>query len=83
MDRGASKTLQKGAKAMSLKHKVCINIAHPSGNLNPIIESGTRQIRKRLLNFLFGEKVNVFVLTPGDSVETVEIREIKGGEIHE
>lgn len=80
MDRGVNKTLQKGAKAMSLKHKVCINIAHPSGNPNPVIESGTMQLRKRLLNFLFGEKVNVLVLTPGDSVETVEIRELKGGE---
>lgn len=83
MDRGVNKNPQKGEKAMSLKHKVCINIAHPSGNHNPIVESGTRQIRKRLLNFLFGEKVNVLVLTPGDSVETVEIRELKGGESRE
>jgi hypothetical protein len=65
---------------MSLKHKVCINIAHPSGNSTHVIKSGTIQIRKRLLNFLFGEEVNVLVLTPGDSVETVEIRELKGGE---
>lgn len=83
MDRWVNKTLQKGAKAMSLKHKVCINIAHPSGNPNPVIESSTTQIRKRLLNFLFGEKVNVLVLTPGDTVETVEIRELKGGESRE
>lgn len=62
---------------MSLKHKVCINIAHPSGSHNPVIKSGTMQLRKRLLDFLFGEKVNVLVLTPGDSVETVEIRELK------
>ncbi|ANP70899.1 hypothetical protein GTH52_00925 [Clostridium tyrobutyricum] len=68
---------------MSLKHKVCINIAQPSGNPNPVIESCTKQIRKRLLNFLFGEKVNVLVLTPGDSVETVEIHELKGGESRE
>jgi hypothetical protein len=83
MDRGVNKILQKGAKAMSLKHKVCINIAHPSGNSTPVIKSGTVQLRKRLLNFLFGEKVNVLVLTPGDSVETVEIRELKGGESRE
>ncbi|AQR89202.1 hypothetical protein [Clostridium saccharobutylicum] len=68
---------------MSLKHKVCINIAHPSGKSTPIINSDTVQLRKRLLNFLFGEKVNVLVLTPGDSVETVEIRELKGGESRE
>jgi len=68
---------------MSLKHKVCINIAHPSGNPTPIIKSGTMQLRKRLLDFLLGEEVNVLVLTPGDSVETVEIRELKGGESFE
>lgn len=65
---------------MNLKHKVFINITHPSGNPSPVIKSGTMQIRKRFLNFLFGEKVNVLVLSPGDSVETVEIRELKGGE---
>ncbi len=68
---------------MSLKHKVTINIAHPSGNPKPVVESGTRQLRKRLLNFLLGEKMNVIVLTPGDSVESVEIREVKGGERYE
>lgn len=68
---------------MSLKHKVSINIVHPTVNPKPVVESGTRQLRKRLLNFLFGEKMNVLVLTSGDSVETVEIREVKGGESHE
>ena len=41
--------------------------------------SGTVQIRKRLLDFLFGQQVNVLVLSPGDSVQTVEIRELKEG----
>lgn len=68
---------------MRLKHKVCISITQPGGKSTPIIKSGSMQIRKRLLNFLFGEKVNLLVLTPGDTVETVEIREIKGGEGHE
>lgn len=62
-----------------MKHKVCINIAKPGGTLTPVIRSGTVQIRKRLLNFLFGQQVNVLVLSPGDSVQTVEIRELKEG----
>ena len=37
------------------------------------------QIRKRLLDFLFGKQVNVIVLSPGDTVQTVEIRELKEG----
>lgn len=62
-----------------MKHKVCINIAKPGGTPTPVVRSGTVQIRKRLLDFLFGQQVNVLVLSPGDSVQTVEIRELKEG----
>ena len=41
------------------------------------------QIRKRILDFLFGQQVNVLVLSPGDSVQTVEIHELKEGENHD
>lgn len=62
-----------------MKHKVCINIAKPGGTPTLVVRSGTVQIRKRLLDFLFGQQVNVLVLSPGDSVQTVEIRELKEG----
>ena len=62
-----------------MKHKVCINIAKPDGIPTPVVRSGTVQIRKRLLDFLFGQQVNVLVLSPGDTVQTVEIRELKEG----
>jgi hypothetical protein len=64
---------------MSLKHKVCISVSRPSAK-SEIIRSGSRTIRSKLLNLLLGEKVGVFVVTPGRSVETVEIREVVGGE---
>ena len=35
-------------------------------------------MRARLLNFLFGEKVGVIILTPGETVENVEIKETGG-----
>lgn len=69
---------------MGLRHKVCINVTHPDGTNKPVIRSGTKQIRSKLLNLLFGEKVGVFVITPGDTVETVEIKEIReGGSVNE
>ena len=69
---------------MGIKHKVCINIAEKDGTSSPVIRSGTMQIRKKLLDFIFGQQVNVLVLSPGDSVQTVEIRELKeGGNTHE
>jgi len=64
---------------MSLKHKVCINISRKNADPEPIMRGGQKTIRSRLLNFLFGEKVGVFVLTPGQSVELVEIRELPEG----
>ena len=57
-----------------VKHKISINIAKASG---------TMQIRRRILDFLFGQQVNVLVLSPSDSVQTVEIHELKGGENHD
>ncbi|WP_296557504.1 hypothetical protein [uncultured Acetobacterium sp.] len=68
---------------MSLKHKVSISIAQQDGRESSVIKSGSVQVRNKLLKFLFGEKVNVLVLTPGDSVETVEIHQIGGGKGHE
>jgi hypothetical protein len=36
--------------------------------------AGEKTIRSRLFNFLFGEKVGVFVLTPGRTVESRQPR---------
>ena len=50
---------------MKLKHKIKINIAD-------------RSIPKKLLTFLFGEFCEVLVLTPGESVQGIEIKEMRG-----
>ncbi|WP_418790939.1 hypothetical protein [Phosphitispora sp. TUW77] len=56
----------------------------PGGIRRPVLKSGSRTLRSKLLDLLFGEKMGVIVITPGDSVETVEIKEIKeGGTEHE
>ena len=64
---------------MGIKHKVCISIAEKDGASSQVIRSGTKKIRRKLLDFLFGKQVSVLVLSPGDSVQTVEIRELKKG----
>ena len=69
---------------MSLKHKVTINVAKPNGEKSSVIQSTRKTIRTRMLDFLFGKKASLLVITPGDSVETVEIKEInEGGVGHE
>ena len=62
-----------------LKHKICINVGAVGEPQTPILRSGQKTIRSKLLDFLLGEKVGVFVLTPGRSVEVVEIRELSRG----
>lgn len=65
-----------------LKHKVCINVGGTNGCNVPVLRGGQRTIRSRLVNFLLGGEIGVFVLTPGRSVELVEIRQLpnqKGG----
>ena len=63
-----------------LKHKVRITV----GMENPVIQSGQMTMRSRVLNFLLGANTGVFLLTPGKSVETVEIMELpEGGAIHD
>ncbi|ROR28129.1 hypothetical protein EDD66_10567 [Mobilisporobacter senegalensis] len=69
---------------MSLKHKVTINVAKQGNERDQVIQSSRKTIRSRMLDLLFGKKVSLLVITPGDSVETVEIKEIKeGGVVHE
>lgn len=68
---------------MGIKHKISINIAKPGGSPVPVVRSGTIQIRKKLIDFIFGQQVSVLVLSPGDSVQTVEIHAMKGGVNHD
>ena len=63
---------------MKLKHKVRINIADKNSIKQEVLESTSRRIPKRLLPFLFGDFCEVLVLTPGETVLGIEIREMWG-----
>ena len=64
---------------MRLKHKVRINVTDGNGHKQEVLQSEHRSIPKRLLTFLFGEFSEVLVLTPGESVEGIEIKGMRGG----
>lgn len=64
---------------MKLKHTVRINIADKNGNKQEILQSEHRSIPKKLLTFLFGDFCEVLVLTPGETVQGIEIKEMRGG----
>lgn len=66
---------------MSLKHKVEISIANGIKKKS-VLKSEVKHIPYRILTALFGEFTEVLVLTPGQSVEAVEIHELKGGSLN-
>lgn len=64
------------------KHTVKINVANRKGEKQTVLTSTRLSIPKRLLRFLFGDFCQVLVLTPGETVEGIEINEKRkdGGE---
>ena len=58
-----------------LKHCVRINVCDEHGGKHPVLRSGTTRLPYRLLKWLFGDFCEVMVLTPGKTVDEVEIRE--------
>lgn len=67
-----------------MRHKVSINVADCSGRKTEVVHGSRVRLPKRLLKLLFGDFCEVFVLTLGQTVESVEIHELRqGGAGHE
>lgn len=63
---------------MAFKHRIRINVTDDKSKTK-ILEGANRRLPLRLLRFLFGEFTTVYLLSPGESVESVEVHEVKGG----
>lgn len=63
---------------MALKHRIRINVTDEKSRTR-VLEGADRRLPVRLLRMLFGEFSTVYLLSPGQSVESVEIHEVKGG----
>lgn len=59
------------------KHTVKINIVNRHGEKNNVLSTTRVSIPRRILRFLFGDFCQVLVLTPGETVEGIEINEIR------
>lgn len=64
---------------MKLKHKVCINVTDPKGYKQTVLKGGIRTIPRRILTFFLGENMEILVLTPDQTVSSVEIHEVVEG----
>lgn len=64
---------------MALKHRITINVSDVCGNKRSVLKGADVKLPTRLLKFLFGDFTQVHLLSPGQTVESVDIREVKGG----
>ena len=65
-----------------MKHKVRINVTDNAGKKEHIMTCGIKKFPRRLIHALFGENTEVLILSPGQSVESVEVHETEGGKYH-
>lgn len=68
---------------MKLRHRIRINVTDSSGRRTKVVSRGVRHLPMKLLTALFGENTEVLILPPGQSVQSVEIHEMKGGETND
>ncbi len=64
---------------MAIKHKIVINVSDPTGRKARVLKGGEVKLPARLLKFLFGDFTQVYLLSPGQTVESVDIREVEEG----
>lgn len=63
---------------MKLKHMVHIRVARPDGSGETVLRGGSGIIRSRILDRLLGGRTGILLLTPGTTVDEVEVCEIGG-----
>lgn len=64
---------------MAIKHKIVINVSDSAGRKANVLKGGEVRLPARLLKFLFGDFTQVYLLSPGQTVESVDIREVEEG----
>ena len=63
---------------MIRNHRVQINVANNKGQIQQVLKSRRIRLPERLLKLLIGSFCEVLVLTPGSSVQNIEIHEVNG-----
>lgn len=64
---------------MAIKHKIVINVSNRGGRKANVLRGADVKLPTRLLKFLFGDFTQVYLLSPGQTVESVDIREVEEG----
>lgn len=62
-----------------MKHTITINVAEEDGRRTTVLKGAERRLPTRLLRFLFGDFTQVYLLSPGQTVQSVNISEVREG----
>lgn len=64
---------------MVLRHRITINVTDPHGRSVRVLKGAEMRLPSRLVKLLFGDFTQVYLLAPGQSVDSVDIREVREG----
>lgn len=64
---------------MTLKHKIIINVSDPNGKKATVLRGADITLPSKLIKFFFGDFTQVYLLAPGQTVESVDVKEVKEG----
>lgn len=63
----------------SMKHQVVINVSERDGKKTRVLKGAQLSLPQRIVRWLFGEYTQIFVMKPGETIQSVDIREMKEG----
>mgnify|MGYP000946824484 FL=1 len=62
-----------------MKHRVVINVSK-SNKKAPVLKAAQLTLPRRILKWLFGDFTQVYLLKPGETIQSVDVKEIEKGE---
>lgn len=66
---------------MKLKHKIVINVSDTNGKKATVLKGAVMKLPSRIVKFLFGGYTQVYLLAPGQTVDSVDVKEMKKEEL--
>lgn len=63
-----------------MKHRVIINVEKADGEKVPVVKGAIRYLPRKIVEWLFGEYTQVYLLKSGETVSSVDVVEVMNEE---
>lgn len=63
-------------EAKLVKHKIVINVTGENGEKKQVLRGAVMRLPQRFIRWLFGDYSQVYLLDPGKSVQSVDVKEV-------